>query len=245
MVKKIGLVLASLLLITGLYVLAYPALNGALLEHEAESAAEVFLDSLPTPPPAKENAHESKPTPTPMPYPELYAAMLQYNQELYEQKQTELTDPWAYEAAGFDLDAFGMGNAVIGVISIPALELEMPIYFGASEDNMAAGTAVLGQTSLPIGGENTNCVIAGHRGWCGAAYFQFINKLEVGDTVSITNLWGTMQYAVTELRIIQPNEINEEGVAKRKNRYTLFTCKKSRRGHGKAVSRCEKSAQQH
>lgn len=225
MVKRLGLILAALMLIVGTYILLYPALNGAALEHKAENAAEEFLERLPTPAPQGTSNTTAPPLrPTPMPYQELYAAMLEYNQALYLQSQSDLSDPWAYEAAGFDLEAFGMGNAVVGVLNIPALELEMPIYLGATEDNLAAGTAVLGQTSLPIGGENTNCVIAGHRGWCGAAYFQYLNELETGDSVTITNLWGTLQYSVTELRIIQPNEISEVLIQPGKDLITLLTC---------------------
>lgn len=37
----------------------------------------------------------------------------------------------------------------------------------------------MSQTSLPIGGNNTNCVIAGHRGYGGASYFRYIEKLQV------------------------------------------------------------------
>lgn len=78
----------------------------------------------------------------------------------------------------------------------------MPIFMGATKENMAAGTAVMGQTSLPIGGSDTNCVLAGHRGWNGAAYFLYINQLEPGDTVTVTNLWETLNYQVKETRII-------------------------------------------
>lgn len=90
---------------------------------------------------------------------------------------------------------------------IPKLNLQMPIYMGAAKENMAAGAAVMGQTSLPIGGSDTNCVLAGHRGWNGAAYFLYINQLEPGDTVTVTNLWETLNYQVKETRIIDPNDV--------------------------------------
>lgn len=111
--------------------------------------------------------------------------------------------------AGIDLPAYGFEDGVAAVLSIPAIELEMPVYLGASYDNMAAGAAVLGQTSLPIGGDNTNCVIAGHRGWNGAAYFLNIDKLQEGDEIQLINLWETMNYNVTEIRIIEPTDIKQ------------------------------------
>ena len=86
-------------------------------------------------------------------------------------------------------------DRIIGVLEIPTLELVMPVYLGASDSHLAAGAAVLGNTSAPIGGVNTNCVIAGHRGWYGADYFRHIDRLQAGDTVTITNLWETLTYA--------------------------------------------------
>lgn len=64
------------------------------------------------------------------------------------------------------------------------MELTMPVYLGASDGHLAAGATVLGNTSAPIGGVNTNCVIAGHRGWYGADYFRHIDRLQAGDTVT-------------------------------------------------------------
>ena len=110
------------------------------------------------------------------------------------------------------------------MLSIPAIELEMPVYLGASYDNMAAGAAVLGQTSLPIGGDNTNCVIAGHRGWNGAAYFLNIDKLQEGDEIQLINLWETMNYNVTEIRIIEPTDIKQVLIQDDRELLTLMSC---------------------
>ena len=89
---------------------------------------------------------------------------------------------------------------------------------------MALGAAVLGQTSLPIGGSNTNCVIAGHRGWNGAAYFLNIDKLGIGDELSITNLWETLEYTVSEIRIIEPDEIDWILIQEGRELLTLMSC---------------------
>lgn len=52
----------------------------------------------------------------------------------------------------------------MGILSIPKMDLELPIYLGATAEHLASGAAQLSQTSMPIGGENTNCVLAGHGG---------------------------------------------------------------------------------
>ena len=89
---------------------------------------------------------------------------------------------------------------------------------------MAAGAAHLSQTSLPIGGNNTNCVIAGHRGWRGASYFRYVTDLQPGDKVYITNLWETLAYTVTETKIIKPNEIEKILIQPGRDMVTLLTC---------------------
>ena len=100
----------------------------------------------------------------------------------------------------------------------------MPLYLGATDKHMADGAAQLGQTSIPIGGENTNAVIAGHRGYNGAPYFRYVPELQVGDSVDITNLWGTLHYSVVETKIIQPNDIDAIKIQPRRDLITLLTC---------------------
>ena len=104
------------------------------------------------------------------------------------------------------------------------MELTMPVYLGASDAHLAAGAAVLGNTSAPIGGDNTNCVIAGHRGWRGADYFRHIDKLAVGDAVKLTNLWETLTYTVADIQIIQPHEVDKIKIQQDRDLLMLLTC---------------------
>ena len=160
----------------------------------------------------------------PMPYENLYLDIRDYNKWLYATRQESLESREAYQAYRFDLTEYGLSNQVFGVIQIPKMELEMPLYLGASDENMSNGAAVLAQTSIPIGGENSNSVIAGHRSWNGYKYFLDIELLEAGDLVYITNLWGTLTYRVTEIQIINPNEIDAILIRPGKDMITLLTC---------------------
>lgn len=155
---------------------------------------------------------------------QLWLDMKAYNEAIFREGQEGLSDPAAYEKASFSLADYGLETEVFGVLSIPKLEIEMPIYLGASKQNMANGAAIMGQTSLPIGGSNTNCVLAGHRGWNGAAYFLYINQLEPGDTVTITNLWETLNYKVSEVRVISPNDVDAIHIQPNRELLTLLTC---------------------
>ena len=138
-------------------------------------------------------------------YPELLVALQEYNRQLYKEKQCNLTDLEACEEPA-------------------AMELTMPVYLGASDAHLAAGAAVLGNTSAPIGDDNTNCVIAGHRGWKGADYFRHIDRLQAGDTVTLTNLWEMLTYTVADIRIIQPHEVDKIKIQQGRDLLTLLTC---------------------
>lgn len=166
----------------------------------------------------------SEEPPFPAEHTQLWLDMQSYNQTIFEEGQTGLSDPSAYEKASFKLSDYGLENEIFGVLSIPRLDLDMPIYLGATKQNMANGAAVMGQTSLPIGGSNTNCVLAGHRGWNGAAYFLYINQLEPGDVVTVTNLWETLTYEVVGTQIISPNDVDAIHIQPGKELLTLLTC---------------------
>ena len=228
--RKIVILIMLLIFAAGLGIMLYPSLQGAITDHRIIQEAHEFLEKLetiPTKPEAEatEPTEPTEPTETePVLYPELLNAMQSYNQQIWEEKQAGLCDPWSYEQPSFTLGDYGLEDEVFGVITIPRLQLEMPIYLGATYKHMADGAAHLSQTSLPIGGENTNCVIAGHRGWGGASYFRYITELEAGDEVIITNLWGDLRYTVVETKIIDPNDVEEILIQQDRELLTLLTC---------------------
>ena len=206
--RRTFLVLALLLAVAGVCVMLWPVFTGNRLQTDADEAVQNFLE-------------EQKPE---QQYPELLADLQAYNQRIHAEKQSGLVDLEACEAPATDLVAYGIEDEIIGVLEIPAMELTMPVYLGASDAHLAAGAAVLGNTSAPIGGDNTNCVIAGHRGWKGADYFRHIDRLQVGDTVTLTNLWETLTYTVADIQIIQPHEIEKIKIQQGRDLLTLLTC---------------------
>lgn len=207
--RKTSLVLAVLLAAAGICVMLWPVFTGHRLQSSAETVVQEFL------------ADRDEPKQL---YPELLTALQDYNRQLYVEKQCNLTDLEACEAPAADMTAYGVADEIIGVLEIPAMELTMPVYLGASDAHLAAGAAVLGNTSAPIGGNSTNCVIAGHRGWKGADYFRHIDRLAVGDTVTLTNLWETLTYTVADIQIIQPHEVDKIKIQQGCDLLTLLTC---------------------
>ena len=228
--SKLRAFLIALMLLVfaaGLAFLLYPSLWGAAVDQKISLNAQGFLNRDETAPTildvivTVDSPTEPEETRA---YPELWADMVRYNEAIYTQGQAGLSCEYDYQKPSFRLSDYGLGDEVFGVISIPAMELEMPIFLGATEQHMADGAAHLSQTSLPIGGENTNCVIAGHRGYNGASYFRYIDKLKVGDMVSITNLWETLTYRVCDIKIIDPHDVTEILIQPGRELLTLLTC---------------------
>lgn len=223
--RKLSFMLAALLAGAGIYVMLWPVFTGQKLQADTDEAVQSFLE-------------ERKPE---QQYPELLAALQEYNRQLYAEKQCNLTDLEACEESAADLATYGVEDEIIGVLEIPAMDLTMPVYLGASDEHLALGAAVLGSTSAPIGSDNTNCVIAGHRGWRGAEYFRHIDCLQMGDTVQLTNLWETLTYTVMDIQIIQPHEVDKIKIQQGRDLLTLLTCHPyASGGRQRYVVYCEK-----
>lgn len=223
--RKLSFMLAALLAGAGIYVMLWPVFTGQKLQADTDEAVQSFLE-------------ERKPE---QQYSELLADLQVYNQRIYAEKQSGLVDLEACEVPAVDLAAYGIEDEILGVLEIPAMDLTIPVYLGASDDHLAAGAAVLGNTSAPIGGDNTNCVIAGHRGWRGADYFRHIDRLHVGDTVTLTNLWETLTYTVADIQIIQPHEVEKIKIQPNRDLLTLLTCHPyASGGRERYVVYCEK-----
>ena len=147
--------------LVGMGILLYPAINNYYTSKRMEGSVESFYGANPTES-TLDNLLTTEPiaeTEPPTPYPELLEMLEAYNRELYEDDQSKLSSLAATEQPGVLFSVSGQTGDVFGVLSIPKLEMEMPLYLGATDKHMADGAAQLGQTSIPIGGKNTNAVI--------------------------------------------------------------------------------------
>lgn len=235
LLRRLVVLLTTLVFLFGLGMLLYPFVRGYLVDHRIEQDAQAFLSWVEVAPFVLDSSEShvivqnpdgpAIPDPTePDEYVSLWYDMMNYNREIYLNGQKNLDCEYAYEKPSFELADYGLDNEIFAVITIPTLELEMPVYLGATYGHMADGAALLSQTSIPVGGTNTNAVIAGHRGWRGASYFRYIDKLQPGDEVIITNLWEELHYVVSEIQIIQPNEVEKILIQPDRELITLLTC---------------------
>ena len=75
-------------------------------------------------------------------------------------------------------------SGLMARIKIPAIQVDLPIYHGTSDDVLLKGAGHLEGSHLPIGGVGTHSVITAHRGLATATMFTNLDKVELGDTLS-------------------------------------------------------------
>ena len=165
----------------------------------------------------------------------LYEDSVAYNEALKDRQDLDVD----FSNAALDLTDYGIYDGVYGYINAPAIGLNVPIYLGASDGNMAWGGSHLMNTSLPLGGESTNTVIAGHTGYFGMVVFDYIPSLNIGDTVSMTTYFDMLDYRVISKKEITATETNDIYIVKGKDLLTLITC--ARMGKSRYEVVCERA----
>ena len=206
--KKMRLIVGILLLSVGIGIFLYPNVR----EYRTAMQVNTIINRFDTT--FNDNTEQ---------YQGLYDEMVKYNQDLFDNGQT-ITDAWDYEQAPVSLQHMPNKDSVIGYIQIDKINLKMPLLLGASLTNMSEGATVMSQTSLPIGGKNTNCVIAAHRGYRGSAYFHYIDELESGDVIQITNPWKALSYRVTYSEVVSATNTDVIEIQSDKDMITLISC---------------------
>jgi sortase A len=93
-------------------------------------------------------------------------------------------------------------GAPLGVLTIPSIRLEAPIFDGTSEITLNRGIGrIEGTASLGAAG---NLGLAGHRD----GFFRPLKDVHVGDAISLESLAGVTRYRITELLIVEPTDVH-------------------------------------
>ena len=227
MIRKFIVALTIIGFLIGLGIFLYPHISSWMINNEVRDAIEEFKTNSSLAYSKQKDA--------------LYQAMMAYNETLYLSGQSEISDAWTFKQEEFKFNDYDYKNNAVATITIPKMELEMPIYLGATKENMSRGIVNLGNTSLPIGGKNTNCVLAGHRGYRGAAFFRNIEDLQIGDEIIIDNYWEQLKYNVYEIKVIYPTESEQVLIQEGKDMLTLITCHPYRNNYQRYVVYCRRS----
>jgi len=116
------------------------------------------------------------------------------------------------------------GTGMMGYITVPKISQELPVYHGTSDGVLSIAVGHLQGTSLPVGGENTHCVVSAHRGLPTAVLFTHLDRMEIGDIFYFTILDRTITYEVDQIRIVEPDDASLIQIKDGKDYCTLLTC---------------------
>ena len=233
------LILGLALILLGAAVFFLPKVTNALYEHKVHNDKESFVEENPISNQDGEVGEVTEPVLGPR-LQELFDWLQQENERLFNNHQDQLTDPFAYEQVAIDLSRYGLKDNTIGYITIEKMNVVLPILLGATDENMRVGAVHLTETSYPIGGKNTNCVLAAHRGAKTQDMFRNIEVLEKGDQVIIENFKEKLVYQVTETTVIDPSDVGSLLIQEGRDLVTLITCHPLGRNDHRYVVFCER-----
>ncbi|MCP3740320.1 class D sortase [Rossellomorea sp. BNER] len=111
-------------------------------------------------------------------------------------------------------------SGIEGVLSIPSINLEEPIFQGASVENLKNGVALVDE--LESFNEN-NIAIAGHKMNAYGILFNRLHEVTVGDEISIKTNEKTLTFIVTKRFEVTPEEVSVLEETDEKT-ITLITC---------------------
>lgn len=115
-------------------------------------------------------------------------------------------------------------TGIMGTVSIPKINVELPIYHGTKEEVLSVGAGHMEGTALPVGGENTRCVLTGHRGLPSSKLFTRLDEMKEADLFFLDICGKTLAYEVTEIEVVEPEEIQVIEPKKGEDLVSLVTC---------------------
>ena len=150
----------------------------------------------------------------------------EYNKKLWAESKgvREQSEPDQMEEYEGLLNAEKIQTGMMCVLEIPSIDLRLPVYHGTSEAVLKEGVGHLMDSSLPIGGENTHCVMTGHRGLASARLFTRLDELKEGDEFFLEVLGEKLAYKVEEINVILPEEVESLEIRPGEDLVSLVTC---------------------
>lgn len=207
MLKKISTLVMLLLFFIGLSVLLYPAISSywnSKTQSRAVESYEKYVQSM------SEDDYE----------------VILTDADAYNDALSDLQSPLVdYElVTGYDDTLNLNGQGMMGYISIDSIGVELPIYHSISENVLSFAVGHMEGTSLPVGGESTHSVLSAHRGLPNSKLFTDLDKVQMGDTFTITILDEIITYQVDQIITVTPENTHEIQIIDGKDYCTLLTC---------------------
>ena len=207
--KYIGLVLLFLI---GLSILLYPMVSDAWNKHRDKLLISTYSSSV-----ASEDNSDTLNS--------MWEAAQKYNEQI---KQESVPDAFSVRDGQTDPEYESLlnlnGDGMMGYVEIPVIGETIPIYHYTTEESLQKGAGHLFGSSLPVGGENTHCILSAHRGLPSAKLFTDLNLVKEGDVFYLHVLDQTLAYEVDQILTVLPEETDSLGIEEGKDYVTLVTC---------------------
>lgn len=204
MKKHISNVIAIIIFICGLSLLLYPIISNFWNDLHQTKAINSYIEKV------DELDRET--------YERLLKEANDYNKTLIGQSIVNNPDEEIYNSI------LNVNDGQIGYIQIPKINLSLPIYHGTSEEVLQIGIGHVANSSFPTGEIGTHTVLLGHRGLPTTKLFTDLPKLEIGDIFYITVFDRKISFEVDEIKVVEPNELENIIVEEDQTYATLVTC---------------------
>ena len=116
------------------------------------------------------------------------------------------------------------GSHIMGYLEVPKIGQKLAIGHGTSDAVLERGIGHVQGSSLPIGGEGTHSVLAGHRGLPSAKILSDADQLKVGDKFFLYILDETLAYEIDQIEIVLPDNAEFLQIVPGEDLVTLLTC---------------------
>lgn len=208
MKRKFTTVLLTIILLAGLAIMLYPSASDYYNSFHQSRAIANYAEAV---------AHIDAET-----YERLWREATEYNQRLVGRNNPFFLSEAEREEYNSILNYSGDG--IMGYISVPKINCELPIYHTTEESVLQIAIGHIEGSSLPVGGESTHCVVSGHRGLPSAKLFSNLDLMGPGDTFVIRVLDETLTYEVDQIRTVMPDELQDLYIQQGRDYCTLVTC---------------------
>ncbi|MGT2754734.1 class C sortase [Streptococcus ovis] len=208
--KKILNHLTTLVIIAGIFIISYPVISQVYYNYKNTQEITNFSTGA--------QSLSSEDIEKRMELARAYNASLQ---------NLAVSDPYSEDQKAQGQAEYARMLAVhekIGSVSVPSIDIELPIYAGTAEEVLQKGVGHLEGTSLPIGGSSSHTVLTAHTGLPNNRLFTDLDKVKKGDVFYIHNISETLAYQVDSITIIEPQDFSSLSVTPGEDYATLLTC---------------------
>ena len=205
---KLKLGFAALMIVSGIGVAMYPVVSNAVAQRHASSVIESYNDNVQSMDAEKIDAAKE--------------AARRYNQQLNNAIDRDAAGE-ADDIGTSYVDMLDVGES-LGYITIPKIDVNLPIYEGTSDDVLVKGVGHLEGSSYPLGGAGTHSVLTGHRGMAEAVLFTDLDKLGEGDRFYLHIMDEVLAYQVDQVKVVEPENTEDLEIIPGGDYCTLVTC---------------------